>query len=132
MTNLTQEDNYKAATTRLVAQVMREKSFSLTDATPSYKQLTEDVKSAKVKTSGAATTVWVSYYDGENDYLPGTTTAPTKANAAADDRSFALADGESIDIVQELEFNRIHGEITGGSGSVTVKSWPGGGKGNNI
>ena len=131
--NLTPGDNSVPAVDRLVPEVLRQHSVVLADDTPGFIEIGRDVKSASVKLKAGSdpTYVWVSYYDGEADNLDDETrTVATLAAATSDDRVFDLEAGDSFDIIQEKEFNRIHAEIVSGTGAATLKAWPGRGKDN--
>ncbi len=127
-TNITPQDNATPAVNRTVPNVMRQVALSVNNDTAAV-QLKQDIKTAVV-VADHASTCWVSYYDGTNDYLDSmTATTATEAAATADDRLFTLAANVPFTIAQEREFNRVHFKT---SGNHTLLIYPGYGLPNGL
>ena len=127
-TNLTPQDNSIPALSRLAPQVMTQYTISVNNDEEAV-QLYTDVKSATLLADGACT-VYLSYFDGTNDYLDSqTATAATEASATAAKRLFNLEAGVPFTVLQEREFNRVH-LITTGNHSLLI--YPGYGQANGL
>jgi hypothetical protein len=127
-TNLTPQDNSIPALARLAPQVMTQYTLAV-DTDEAAVQLYTDVKSATLLADGACT-VYLSYFDGDNDYLDSqTATAATEASATAAKRLFNLESGTPFTVLQEREFNRVH-LITTGNHSLLI--YPGYGQANGL
>lgn len=125
-TNLTPSDNATPALARLAPQVMQQYSVNVNTEEKAV-QLYTDVKSATLL-ADADCTVYLSYFNGANDYLDSQTpTAATEANATAAKRLFNLAADTPFTVLQEREFNRVHLITTGDH---TLLIYPGYGQAN--
>jgi hypothetical protein len=128
--NISPGDNHIKSEDRLIPDVFREITVTLTDDDPGHEDLPEDVKSVTLL-SDVDCKAWVSYYNGNDDldYLDdGTPIVATQVNAAADGRVVTLKEGQPFTIAQQKEFNRVHGIVADGSGTKTILCYPGRGK----
>lgn len=132
MSNLTPRDNAQVARERAVPNVSRQFTITLSGSTPGSVQLPEDVKTAVLKVIGADVQFWPSYNDGITDKLAGLDVTSSAANAGTNNTIKDVAAGETFQEAQEQEFNKINAVITSGSGSATVRVYPGYGEPNGI
>lgn len=123
MTNQTTQDNYLQAKERSVPQEMKQYKISLSGSAVSASSQFNDVKTCVV-ICDEAINFNLSYYDSV-----ATSESPGDLLTAGTDARILYhpGGGASMSIAQNTEFNKIHAEIVAGTGTATVRIYPGGG-----
>lgn len=122
MTNQTPADNHRDATNRTVPQEMKEYGISLSGSTAGEtSKFDTDVKTAVI-VSDEPIYFNVSYDDGSTESPDDLVTANSDARVL-----YHAGNNGSFNVLQNTEFNKVHAKIVSGSGSATVRVYPGGG-----
>jgi hypothetical protein len=117
--NQTPGDNSAPAQNRIIPQEMKMYTLSVIAAETYSVDLGVDVKTASIVCDGADTEFNVSYDDGSTD-SPG-----DLVTAGSDARVLLGFNGQTVNVLQNTEFNQVYAKT--GSGSATCYIYPGGG-----
>lgn len=122
---MTHSDDTDDAIFRTVPNTFIKRSMTLSDASPGDIILPCDVKSCSITNKGPDPVLAnVSRITSD----PGDSIVEDYGDLTDDDtrdQVHELAKGESLPVIQNNEFNRIHGRVKGGTGDAVVVAHPG-------
>jgi hypothetical protein len=121
MANQTTNDNNLDATQRTVPQEMTEISIALSTNVVSASSKFADVKTAVI-VCDEPVYFNVSYHDGSTDSPGDLVTANTDTRVL-----YHPGNDGAFNVLQNTEFNTVHAQIVAGTGTATVRIYPGGG-----